>query len=48
MDEKITVTVKFKVKKEFVEDFKMELEDVLSEFIDESIAEVDGQIEVSD
>lgn len=47
-EEEVLVTIKFRVKKEHVEEFKMELGDVIGDFIDDTIAKQEGDIEVTE
>ena len=48
MPDEVLVTIKFRVKKDAVEEFKGELSDVVSDFVDESIAKQEGDIEVGE
>jgi hypothetical protein len=48
MDEEVLVTIKFKVKKSNVDDFKMEFQDTIDDFIDTTIATQDGEMEVTE
>ena len=47
-EEEVIVTVKFKVKRDHVEDFKQELTDTIEDFIDDSIAVQEGDIIVEE
>lgn len=48
MPDEVLVTIKFKVKKNHVDEFKQEISDVIDEFLDDSIAEQYGEIEVTE